>query len=115
MHDRVYLLNGRFDLFDIRLHGLEAIEACQDQGSGALLMGAHLGSFEVLRAVGRTRQLRCLMLMYESNAVRLNNILGAINPAAAREVIALGRPESILRVSEELAADGTVVSRRIVL
>ncbi len=108
VHDRVYLLNGRFDLFDIRLHGLEVIEACHGDGQGALLMGAHLGSFEVLRAAGRARALRCLMLMYETNAARLNNILGAINPAAAQDVIALGRPESILRVGEELAAGAVV-------
>ncbi len=108
VHDRVYLLNGRFDLFDIRLHGQEVIEACHGEGRGALLMGAHLGSFEVLRAAGRARALRCLMLMYETNAARLNNILGAINPAAARDVIALGRPESILRVGEELAAGAAV-------
>ena len=68
-HDRVYLLNNRFDLFDIQVHGAAAFEAVLAAGRGAFLIGAHLGSFEVVRAVGRHRPgLRVAMVMYEENA-----------------------------------------------
>ena len=53
IHDRIYLLNDRFDLFDIEVVGADALLAALEKQPGALLMGAHLGSFEVLRAVGR--------------------------------------------------------------
>ena len=53
VHDRVYLINERFDLFDIRVHGEQALRSVLEEGRGAFLLGAHLGSFEAVRAVGR--------------------------------------------------------------
>ena len=53
IHDRIYLVNDRFDLFDIEVHGSELITGLVGDGRGAFLMGAHLGSFEVLRALAR--------------------------------------------------------------
>ena len=70
IHDRIYLLNDRFDVFDIEVTGDKALLESLDQRPGALLMGAHLGSFEVLRAMGRGKKgLRVAMLMYELFAV----------------------------------------------
>ena len=103
IHDRVYLLNDRFDLFSIRMHGREVIEEALDRGKGVFMVGAHFGSFEVLRAISRQRPgLRVCMLMYEHNARKINAALEAINPLAAHDVIALGRPESMLRLRDAL-------------
>lgn len=104
IHDRIYLLNGRFDLFDIEVHGADALEAALASQSGALLIGAHLGSFEALRAVGRGRAgLKVAILMYEVNARKINATLEAINPAATEDIIALGRMDSMLTVRDKLA------------
>ena len=53
IHDRLYLINDRHELFDIRVHNQQLIDDLVARGEGAFLIGAHLGSFEVLRAVGR--------------------------------------------------------------
>jgi predicted LPLAT superfamily acyltransferase len=104
IHDRVYLLNNRFALFNLEVQGGDALLAALAEGGGALLIGAHLGSFEVLRAAGRgLAGLRVAMLMYEENARKLNDTLEAINPAAGQDVIALGRMESMLEAREKLA------------
>lgn len=109
IHDRVFLLNDRADLFDIELRGAEHIEAVIDGGRGALLLGAHFGSFEVLRAMGKLRgELSIALLMYPDNARKINAALHAINPAAEQEIIALGRPDSMLRVSNALDAGSLV-------
>jgi predicted LPLAT superfamily acyltransferase len=103
IHDRVYLLNNRFDLFDIEVVGAEALHAALARQPGALLIGAHLGSFEVLRAAGRGQAgLSVAMLMYEENARKINDTLAAINPAAAHDVIALGRMDSMLQARTRL-------------
>jgi predicted LPLAT superfamily acyltransferase len=103
IHDRVYLLNDRFDLFDIEIVGAEALHAALAQQPGALLIGAHLGSFEVLRAVGRGQAgLKVAMLMYEENARKINATLAAINPAASEDIIPLGRLDSLLQANEKL-------------
>ncbi|NJD23831.1 MAG: acyl-CoA synthetase [Betaproteobacteria bacterium] len=117
IHDRVYLLNDRFDLFDIEIVGAEALHAALARQSGALLVGAHLGSFEVLRAVGRSRAgLQVAMLMYEDNARKINATLEALNPAATRDIIPLGRPDSMLRAREKLEQGylvGMLADRRL--
>lgn len=109
IHDRVYLVNDRYDLFDIRVHNSELIDNVIAQGRGAFLVGAHLGSFEVLRAVGRHRAgLRIAMAMYEENARKINAALGAINPKAQQDIVALGHIDSMMQV-HDLLAQGAVV------
>ena len=104
IHDRIYLLNDRFDLFDIEVIGAEELHASLERQPGALLIGAHLGSFEVLRAVARGRAgLKVAILMYEENARKINATLEAINPQARQDIIALGRIDSMLAVQEKLS------------
>jgi predicted LPLAT superfamily acyltransferase len=103
IHDRIYLLNDRFDVFDIEVIGDQALLASLKSQRGALLVGAHLGSFEVLRAMGRGKiGLRVAMLMYEQNARKLNATLAAINPKAMQDIISLGKLESMLEVRDKL-------------
>ena len=105
IHDRIYLLNERFDLFDIEVIGAEALHEALARQPGVLLMGAHLGSFEALRAAGRGRAgLRVAMLMYEENARKINATLEAINPRATQDIIPLGRMESMLEARDKLDA-----------
>ena len=83
IHDRVYLVNDRFELFDIRVHNHPLIDDIVATGQGVFLIGAHMGSFEVLRAIGRKQPgLRVAMVMYEENARKINAALSAINPKA---------------------------------
>jgi predicted LPLAT superfamily acyltransferase len=99
IHDRIFLLNGRFGLFQVEVHGEDIIQDVLSAGRGAILMGAHLGSFEVVRAIGRRQPgLRVAMVMYEENARKLNAVLAAINPAAVQDIIPLGQIDSMLRV-----------------
>ncbi len=103
IHDRVYLVNGQYDMFDVTIEGEPIMQRLMDAGQGAFLMGAHLGSFEVTRAMGQRRQgLRVAMAMYEDNANKVQGRLAAINPAAKLDVITLGRMDSMLRIHEYL-------------
>jgi predicted LPLAT superfamily acyltransferase len=103
IHDRIYLMNERFDLFDIRPKGQTLVDAALANGRGAFLMGAHLGSFEVVRALGRTRpDMRVVVTMFDENARKINATIAAVNPAAQPEVIPLGQVDSMLRVNERL-------------
>lgn len=103
IHDRIYLLNDRFNLFDIEVIGADALHAELEQQPGALLIGAHLGSFEVLRALGRGRAgLKVAILMYEENARKINATLEAINPKATEDIIPLGRMDSMLQARDRL-------------
>jgi predicted LPLAT superfamily acyltransferase len=101
--DRVFFLKRRTELFDVTITGEELLADLLAQGSGCILLGAHLGSFEVLRAVGRTHpDLRVNMLMFEENAQKIGSVLGDIAPDLAKEVISLGRPDAFIRTSRLL-------------
>jgi predicted LPLAT superfamily acyltransferase len=109
VHDRLYLLNERFDLFDIAIEGEAIVRDRLHAGGGGFLIGAHLGSFEVTRAIGRRqRGLRVAMVAYEDNAQKLNATLAAINPAAKLDTVALGSVQAMLQV-RELLAEGVFV------
>lgn len=101
--DRVFLLNGRFDKFDVRVHLDDAAQAMIAKKQGCILLGAHLGSFEIARAYAHEMQgPPASMLMYEENALKLNAVLKAINPELAQQVIGLGKIDSMLKVEEAL-------------
>ena len=101
--DRVLLLNDRLDLFEISLHGEANLAAMRERYGGAFLFGAHLGSFEVVRATGRALgDTRVSLVMYEENARKTNQVLNAINPALATEIIGVGRPGSMIAVRDRL-------------
>ncbi len=103
--DRVLLLNDRLDLFDIRLHGEAELANVRARHGGAFLFGAHLGSFEVMRACGRALgDTRISLVMYQDNARKTNQVLNEINPALAIDIIGLGRPGSMLATQERLAS-----------
>jgi predicted LPLAT superfamily acyltransferase len=103
IHDRVYLLNNRFDLFDISVEGDALMRELLADGRGVFLIGAHMGSFEVMRALGRSHAgLNVAMAMYEENARKLNQILAAISPMAQQDVIGLGHVDSMLKISATL-------------
>jgi predicted LPLAT superfamily acyltransferase len=101
--DRVLLLDGRIDLFDVTLHGEAVVTEIREQGDGGFLFGAHVGSFEVVRAVGRClADVRTSLVMYEGNARKANTVLHAINPALVMQIIGLGTPGSMLAVRDRL-------------
>ncbi len=103
IHDRVYLVNAQYDLFDISIEGQPLVERQLAAGRGAFLMGAHLGSFEVTRAAGYQRAgLQVAMAMYEETANKIMARLAAINPAAVLDVVHLGRVDAMLKLHDYL-------------
>ncbi|MET0378798.1 MAG: hypothetical protein ABW049_07375 [Spongiibacteraceae bacterium] len=103
IHDRVFLLNDYFDRFDVQTFGTESLHADYNAGKGILLLGAHLGSFEVLRSIGRTSPgFNMYMAMYPDNARRINRALAAINPQATQDIIELGTLDAMLAISAKL-------------
>ena len=107
--DRVYFLRGRFDLFEIQVHGLDALDQELAKGRGCVLLGSHLGSFEVVRAVGLSRRhIEIRVLMDEQNAPLIRGLIHELNPAAAETVIQVGGADTMLQVKECLDRGGVV-------
>ena len=107
--DRVYFLRGRFDLFEIQVHGIEALDRELEKGRGCVLLGSHLGSFEVVRALGLSRQhIEIRVLMDEQNAPLIRGLIQELNPGVAETVIQVGGAETMLQVKECLDRNGVI-------
>jgi predicted LPLAT superfamily acyltransferase len=107
--DRLYLVKGRYGLFALSTEGEALMRGILARGSGAFLLGAHLGSFEIMRAIGqREPGLKVAMAMYEDNASRVRALFGANAAAGAPEIIPLGRMETMLQIRDRLDAGSFV-------
>jgi predicted LPLAT superfamily acyltransferase len=107
--DRVYLLNDEDHRFNITMHGEEIVTEILAQGGGCLLLGAHHGSFEVLRLVGRKQpNLSVSLAMYEDTGRKISAALNAINPHLAPHIIGLGTPSGMIEIRDCLERGGFV-------
>jgi predicted LPLAT superfamily acyltransferase len=117
IHDRLYLLAGRFAQFEVSAEGEALFDDIIAQGRGAVLMGAHMGSFEVLRSLGAKRPgLAIVMVMYEENARKLNAVMASTKTRDPPEIIPLGHVDSMLRIRSRLdqgAMLGILADRRL--
>jgi predicted LPLAT superfamily acyltransferase len=101
--DRVYLLTGREQLLDVRIHNAELLLDRVNSQQGCILLGAHLGSFEVLRALAvHQHHLPLKVLMYASHNETITRVLNVLSPEVAKTVIPLGQVDTLLRVKESL-------------
>ena len=99
--DRIEMLSRGGERFDIQLHDAPALERMLAQGRGCLLLGSHLGSFEILRAFGeRHRHLAINLVMRGDNARATGRWMRRMAPELSDRVIAAGEPQTLLRVRE---------------
>ncbi len=88
--DRMFLLTGRTKSFEFTRTGHEHLEAQIATGHGAVLLGAHVGSYEAMRAGGVADEVPINILGYFKNARQINALLDSLNPEQAARVIHLG-------------------------
>ena len=99
--DRVYFIDGRFGRFDIEVRGLDVLRRTLAKGRGCLLLGAHLGSFELLRMLAPVHGLYVNAVMYEENAANITEVLNArLDPTLRERVIVSGEVDTMLRIAE---------------
>ncbi|MET0225904.1 MAG: acyltransferase, partial [Dokdonella sp.] len=104
--DRLFLLSDRFEGFDVNVEGLDQLTSRIRPERGVLLLGAHVGSFEVLRVLAdRPDAPRVCVVLDTQKTPALTELLHALNPEIARNVIDASRPgtEIVLALSEALA------------
>lgn len=103
IQDRVYLLAAKRPRLEISVSVPAPTLALLRRG-GCILLGSHLGSFEVLRTRAAVDRLPPVnLLMYRDNSEKLNGVLCALDPELESRIIGLGRDQSLLNVHDRLA------------
>ena len=87
--DRIFFLRGRIDAFESESHGIEHLMELKSRGEGAILLGAHLGSFEAMRAIGADEGFRLSVVVDRASAARMAQILKELAPDSGIGVIAM--------------------------
>jgi predicted LPLAT superfamily acyltransferase len=101
--DRVFLFNNQYTRFDVHVHNEDILAGMIARGEGCVLLGAHMGSFEIIRALGRhNTAARISLVMYEENSKKFNAVLRVINPDLSLQVISLGKVDAMLKVEAAL-------------
>jgi predicted LPLAT superfamily acyltransferase len=99
--DRVYFMTGQYDGFDITIHGREILDEQVNKGEGCILLGSHVGSFEVLRTLAvNWLDMPLKVMMYRSHNQAITKILDALNPRISGSVIDLADPNALLKMGE---------------
>jgi predicted LPLAT superfamily acyltransferase len=109
--DAFYLAAGKTKGFEVTRTGHEHLAQLRNAKKGAILLGAHVGSFYAMRIQGHEEGLRLYALMYTKNARMLNDALAKLDPEGAARVLELdpeGGLDSMLRVKELLESGALV-------
>lgn len=110
--DRVFLLARGIDSFRVSTRGVDQLHRHLDRGQGVLLLGAHVGSFEVLRVLATHRpECKLKLVMDKSKTPALTQLLEALAPELSDSVIdtARGGMDIVLALSEA-ASEGAMIT-----
>lgn len=107
--DRVYFLTNRFEKFDIEIDNKSPLLDYMSRKQGCILLGAHVGSFEIMRALAVSRKnIPIKVLMNKGHNSRITTLLHALNPAVAETLMPMSSIESMLKIKEQIDAGAVI-------
>lgn len=116
--DRVYLAAGELERFELTIEGASLVTEALARGQGCLLLGSHLGSFDLMALANRALNGTPLtVLMQVDPRSRLRRIAGiedrtdpsaADRPDGTGRMIPIGHADTLLRAYELLREGGLV-------
>jgi predicted LPLAT superfamily acyltransferase len=77
--DRVFFVRGELDHFEFDREGTQLMRELVESGRGAILLGAHFGSFEAMRAAARGASLPINILAHNANARMIATFLDEVS------------------------------------
>ena len=109
--DRIFMLAQTTKRFDIRVQGLAELDALIDRGKGVLMLGAHIGSFEVLRVLATERpDVTTRILMDRQQTPALTDVLLSLNPKVSASIIDVGVGDTNVALDiQDAAAQGALI------
>jgi predicted LPLAT superfamily acyltransferase len=108
----VFLLARGIDGFRVSTRGVEELHRHLDRGQGVMLLGAHVGSFEVLRVLAAKRpDCKLKLVMDKSKTPALTALLEALAPELSDSIIdtSRGGTDIVLALSEA-AREGAMIT-----
>jgi predicted LPLAT superfamily acyltransferase len=97
--DRLCVWTGEADWIEIRDEGSEHLFRLAQERRGAILLGAHLGSFDMLRVLSERQKFKVNVVMFSRHVAQITSFFERMHPGAGLRVIQLN-PGSIRSIFE---------------
>ena len=97
--DRICVWTGETDRIQIRDEGSEHLFRLAQERRGAILLGAHLGSFDMLRVLSDRQKFKVNVLMFSRHVAQVTSFFERLHPEGRLRVIQMD-PGSIRSVFE---------------
>ncbi len=105
--DRISILMGESKHITVHAHGREQLIDAQNRGQGAILLGAHLGSFEACKGLVKEQSnIDVHIVAYHGSSQKIRSVLDEINPEMAKRVIDPSDPEAVFKMREVVESGG---------
>src|SRR5262249_23653769 len=85
--DRMVSWGDSFERMEMEKSGSVALLELARSGRGGILVGAHLGSFDLLRLVADRYEVRVHVLMFTAHADRINEFFERLDPKSRVRVL----------------------------
>lgn len=93
--DGLVLMRGKIDYFRVTRNGHEHLAKLRDTRQSAILLGAHVGSFYVMRTQSTQESLPLCPVVYTKNARRFNRVIEELDPESTTRLIEIGDGEDM--------------------
>lgn len=97
--DRLCVWTGDADRIEIQDEGSDHLFRFVREGRGAILLGAHLGSFDMLRVLSERQRIEVNVLMFSRHVARITSFFERLHPGERLGVIQ-HEPDSIRSILE---------------
>jgi len=107
--DRIFILSGNSDRYQVRSKGREMLIEEQSRGQGVMLLGSHLGSFEACKVLAREKAgLDVYMVAYFGGSQKIRAILDHLNPELMSRVIDPTEADAIFKMRDVIEKGGVL-------
>ena len=106
LHDRIFLTQGPDPRYHFAIEGLDLLQKALAEGSGVLLLGSHLGSFEVMRSLGESAHLPLKIVMHPAGGRPVTSFLENFGNLDPHSVIWTDNPYAMITMQAHLRSGG---------
>jgi predicted LPLAT superfamily acyltransferase len=108
--DALFFVSGKTERFRIERNGHAHLDALKRERRGAILLGAHVGSFYAMRAQGGEEELPLYAVVYTKHAQRINAVLAEIDPESNARLLQMGEGVDFMLKIRELLEQGALIA-----